>query len=94
MKDVTVALELTLPKGVSDQEIKSFVEEAIKTHLRTLRQEWFYNTSNVDWKETAWNSIQWEDHGCLGVFEHMIDVVAVANTTFKISYIDPWRPIE
>jgi hypothetical protein len=84
MKDVTVALELTLPKGVSDQEIKSFVEEALKAHLLTKRH---------DWKETTWNSIDWEKQGILGIFEHMIDVVAVQDGTFLAPGKDGWREL-
>jgi hypothetical protein len=82
MKDVTVALELTLPMGVSDQQIKSFVEEAIKEHLDRLRKEHFYDTSKVDWKETSWTSIQWAQLEILGVDEHLIDVVAIKDGYF------------
>lgn len=83
MKDITIALELTLPKEVNDQQIKAFVEAAIQNHLKQLRQEHFYN--RVDWKEESYARYNWTAHGMLGIDEHVIDVIGVADGALSIS---------
>lgn len=74
MKDITVALELTLPCTVSDQQIKSFIEDALKEHLQNMR-----NCVSV---ETNWDD---GTHGVHGINEHMIDVVYIIEGQCKIT---------
>jgi hypothetical protein len=76
MKDVTVALELTLPEGVTDQQIKSFVEAAVLEKLKRDREEYQAKVvTPIDWSFS---------HDVLGIFEHMIDVVAITDGTFGV----------
>jgi hypothetical protein len=81
MKDVTVALELTLPKSVTDQQIKSFVQDAIAHYLHRQKAVHYEQHPEIP-SMSRWS---WENEGILGIFEHMIDVVGIVDESLLLA---------